>query len=151
MMKRVLILLLSLSMFPDDAFSQEKKEKPISLDWGTLSHVRWVKDEKKQVYRIKYGEQIKPYHGKIVDITGFMVSLDMDDKPSYFMLSANPASACFFCGGAGPESVIEVMAEKPIDYSWSPVTLRGRLRLEVKEEEFPVGMFYFLSNAKLIQ
>jgi len=36
---------------------------------------------------------------------------------------------CFFCGGAGPETVMEVFAKEPIKYSAEPVMLKGKLEL----------------------
>jgi hypothetical protein len=41
-----------------------------------------------------------------VKITGFMIPLD--GMGFSWVLSRNPNSSCFFCGGAGPETVIEL-------------------------------------------
>lgn len=41
-----------------------------------------------------------------VAITGYLVPIS--HASNFYALSANPYQACFFCGGAGPESVIEL-------------------------------------------
>ena len=43
-------------------------------------------------------------------IKGFIIPIDPTEH--YYVLSANPYSACFFCGKAGPESIMELMLKK---------------------------------------
>ena len=40
-----------------------------------------------------------------------------------------PITCVFFCGAAGPETVMEVYAEAPIEYTAAEVTIRGTLQL----------------------
>jgi hypothetical protein len=64
------------------------------------------------------------------------------------MLSAYPTAACFFCKGAGPESVMEVYPKKPIPYSKNAVKIRGRL--ELNDSDY-MKMAYLLKDAVLVE
>ena len=51
-----------------------------------------------------------------------------------FLLSKNPLASCFFCGGAGPETVIEVyFKEKPPYKTDDVVEITGKLQLNVDD------------------
>jgi hypothetical protein len=63
------------------------------------------------------------------------------------MLSAFPTATCFFCKGAGPESVMEVYPSKPIPFSKNAVTIKGKL--ELNELDY-LKMAYILKNAQII-
>lgn len=49
-----------------------------------------------------FGDSVQSLAGKPVSISGYVLTLE----PGVYALSANPFSSCFFCGGAGPESVL---------------------------------------------
>ena len=55
----------------------------------------------------------------------------MDPDMGYYILSRYPMSACFFCGGSGPESVVELkFKSKEQSFEMDEVvTLKGRLKL----------------------
>ena len=55
---------------------------------------------------------------------------------------------CFFCGGAGPETVMEVYAKEAINYTAEPITIRGRLQLNSGDIN---RLIYSLSEAKLVE
>jgi hypothetical protein len=52
---------------------------------------------------------------------------------------------CYFCGGAGPESVIEVTVKKPLKFTSRVITLKGTLKLNDSD---PDKLFYLLINAE---
>ena len=58
-----------------------------------------------------------------------------------------PYNMCFFCGGAGPETVMEVTATEPVKYSTSRITLRGTLTLNDSNIN---QLMYLLSDAELV-
>ncbi len=82
----------------------------------------------------------------MVSVEGFAIPLDPGGKQ--ITLSANPYSACFFCGKAGPASIMTVLfsnAEKGLhtdDY----IYLTGRMRLNYADPSQP---YYTLEHAKL--
>lgn len=82
------------------------KDTLITLDWQTLRDVRY-----KRKYHAEYdeyfeypifGAQVKALDRKKVEVQGYIIPLG----GGAYALSKNPYAACFFCGGAGPETVI---------------------------------------------
>jgi hypothetical protein len=49
---------------------------------------------------------------KKVTIRGYFLDLDPDGK--WYMLSKNPFATCFFCGKAGPETILELLDYKNV-------------------------------------
>lgn len=84
----------------------DNKDTLINLDWQTLRDVRY-----KRKYHAEYdeyfeypifGPQVKALDRKKVEVQGYIIPLG----GGAYALSKNPYAACFFCGGAGPETVI---------------------------------------------
>ena len=46
-----------------------------------------------------------------------------------FVFSAFPYKSCFFCGGAGPETVIEVFSTNGINFTSEKIEIKGILKL----------------------
>ncbi|MCK8515579.1 DUF3299 domain-containing protein [Methylonatrum kenyense] len=92
-----------------------------------------------------FDDDLRALHGTEVKVQGFMLPLENDDKHSHFIVTRSPPS-CFFCLPGGPESVVEIKAEKPLEFSFDPVVLKGRLALL---EDSEMGLFYRLENATL--
>jgi hypothetical protein len=61
-----------------------------------------------------------------------------------FVFSAFPYNMCFFCGAAGPETVIEVLASEPIKYTSEAIYIKGILVLNDKD---PNKLMYGIKNA----
>jgi hypothetical protein len=67
--------------------------------------------------------------GAEVTVQGHYLPVDADGKS--IIISKYPYAACFFCGGAGPESVAEIFFEGKLP-KLKPdqvITVRGKLRL----------------------
>ena len=80
------------------------------LTWNMLSDVTF-KDVYLEEYDIYYyyptfGPKVLDMEGREVKISGYVIPVDYDEN--YYVLSAFPYASCFFCGGAGPESVIDL-------------------------------------------
>lgn len=54
-----------------------------------------------------FSEEVENLKGKKVAIKGYVIPL----SPGRYVLSANPFASCFFCGNAGPESVMELFLQ----------------------------------------
>lgn len=106
------------------------------------------------VFKPQFTEAIRRHAGKTVDIKGYIIPSEIvagamgGTRAGMFMFSAFPNQSCFFCGGAGPESVIEAYPKKPIPYSKESVTIRGRL--ELNDTDF-LRMAYILKDAQLVE
>lgn len=92
-----------------------------------------------------YSAEITKEDGKEVTLMGFMFPLEQSEKQKNFLIGPYPLS-CPFHYHIGPAQVVEVLAKKPIEFSYEPVTLKGRLSLRFNEE---TGVFYYLEDATL--
>ncbi|MEX0729153.1 MAG: DUF3299 domain-containing protein [Aquisalimonadaceae bacterium] len=92
-----------------------------------------------------FNDEVRSLNGKDVRIQGFMLPLENTEQHSHFMLTSTPPS-CFFCLPGGPESIVEVKADRPVDFSFEPVVLAGRMELM---EDSDMGLFYRLNGAKV--
>ena len=100
-------------------------------------------------YQVEYpvfGPKARALNGEEITIRGYMIPYEVYLGPKYFILSALPVAACFFCGGAGPETVMEVYTEEEVEISQDRVTVTGKLRLN---EDDPNHMMYVLKEAKV--
>lgn len=76
----------------------------------------------------EFGEKIKSFRGKLVSIKGYF--LDISGSGEIFLVSQNPMASCFFCGAAGPETIIQVhFKEIPPFKTDQIVTVVGTLEL----------------------
>jgi hypothetical protein len=89
---------------------------------------------------------IKAYHGKTIDIDGYIIPLDKTGKT--VVLSGYAMAECFFCGSGGPETVMEVMLTSPIKYTSKRVKVRGKLTLNTAD---PEKLMYILKEGKLVE
>lgn len=79
-----------------------------------------------------FGESIKAYDGAQVAITGYF--LDISGNGDVFLISQNPMASCFFCGAAGPETIIEVhFKEKPSFKTDQIVKVTGALKINTDD------------------
>ncbi len=141
MHKLLILLIISVWMQPH-LFAQQK------LSWTDLNDVSFH-----DIYSAKYGEyfmkptfgdMIKSYEGTKVRVKGFFLDFSYDDQ-AFHMISKNPMSSCFFCGGAGPETIVEVVFEqKPPFKTDQVVEVTGILELNVDDVEH---CNYILKNA----
>lgn len=127
----------------NSAYSQLK------LSWKDVIDV-YAKEvsfsEKNPAIAIKgQGKSLKDIEGKVISITGYFLDLDPDGE--WFMVSKNPFATCFFCGGAGPETVIELLKYKNVNKKFKTddiVEVTGTLKM-IAENEDDVG--FVLYNA----
>ena len=101
MRKLIIICILLSSMF---VYGQEE------VDWRTLADVtfedKYLEDLDAYYWHPTFGENVKALEGEEIVVTGYVIPVDYESN--YYILSAFPYAACFFCGNAGPETVIEL-------------------------------------------
>ncbi|MCK0131298.1 hypothetical protein MWU59_07235 [Flavobacteriaceae bacterium F08102] len=79
-----------------------------------------------------FSKNIKGHEGKKVTIKGDF--LDLDPLGEFFFHSENPLYACFFCGDAGVESVVELDLEQIPDIGTDDlIQITGILKLNTGE------------------
>ncbi|MDX2061463.1 MAG: hypothetical protein SFY70_00215 [Bacteroidia bacterium] len=118
--------------------------------WDLLLQVRFetrlYKGER--MYWPVLSDKIKAAHNKPLRLKGYLIPMQAGQTHLTFYLSLKPESECFFCGGGGPESIVEVTATQPVPYSYTPIMLVGTL---VVNDSDPNQMLYRLIGAKLAQ
>ncbi|MFN0203244.1 MAG: hypothetical protein ACKVTZ_17080 [Bacteroidia bacterium] len=118
--------------------------------WKTLGKVTFRGERDKSVgYDVQYpvfSPEVKALKGKTIVIKGYMIP--MNESKGYFALSSKPYQTCYFCGGAGIETVMEIYSKKPIKYSAKPITLKGRLKLN--EYDILNHLIYILEDAEAL-
>lgn len=96
-----------------DMARMDSSDTPKPLNWEVLRDVKYKKRYNKEYdqyfdYPV-FGEKTKSLNGKKVSIKGYIIPLDV----GLYALSKNPYASCFFCGGAGPETIIGLTFAKP--------------------------------------
>ena len=80
-----------------------------------------------------FSQDVLALEGQEVTITGYIIPVEGYKSHKEFIFSAYPYNMCFFCGGAGPETVMEVVALEPVPYTADPVTIKGTLTLNATD------------------
>lgn len=122
------------------------------LSWELLEDVSYEEQylEDSDTYWLipSFGDFIKLYEQQEVSIEGYLIVIDIDEN--FFVLSKFPYSACFFCGAAGPDSIVELQLDHKLRgvQTDQRVQVKGRLRLNKSD----INHFsYILSQASIVQ
>jgi len=119
------------------------------LTWEILRDVSFEDKyyEKEDEYFLypTYGDQVQSYKGKDVFISGYLLPINPDSN--IYVLSANTFSSCYFCGNAGPESIVELdlaeeLGEGYITDQW--IAFKGEFSLNADNLDH---LYYILEDA----
>ncbi len=138
------------SKLPDDQlYSFIGKDTPAGvIPWQLLRNVKLVEEKKagKLTMRPEFSAQIRELDKQTVKVYGFIMPLSTTPKQKHFLISPLPTH-CPFCVSQGPDSMIEVMAKTPVDFSsWDPVIVSGKLELLNDS-----SLFYRLVDAEQVK
>lgn len=132
--------------------STEKATSKKKSVWKTLSKITYKKKyDELMGFKIDvpvFSKPIKKLQGKEVELKGYIIPVEGYKSHTEFIFSAFPYNMCFFCGGAGPETVMEVEAIKGIEYSAEQIILKGTLELNDSDIN---RLMYILKNAVLVE
>ncbi len=121
--------------------------------WATLSIVdkTTTYDEflGMEVVSVTPGPIAKTLNQKEIEISGYMIALDVKRKQSHFMFSRYPQNMCFFCGAAGPESAMQVFMANNVELEHTTDKIKIRGILNVQQGD-PTGLIYTLTQANYI-
>ena len=125
-----------------------------NLSWKDLSKVEF-EDRMNQEFNTMiaypiFHPSIKKLDGKIIQIKGYVIPFEETGDASIVILSAFPFSSCFFCGGAGPETVMDVQMKKkmPRFKQDALVSFKGKLRLNDTDLDY---LNYILDEAEVLE
>lgn len=129
----VSILLVVMMTGVTFAQNEAEEDKAAQQVWKTLSRIKFKKQyDEFMGFKVNvpvFSNAVKALDGKEITIRGYIIPTEGYKSHKEFVFSAFPYSMCYFCGGAGPESVMEVTATEPIKYTAEPVTIKGILQL----------------------
>ncbi len=147
-----LILFLAIGLLSTSVLSaQEEAAKTPSL-WKTLAKITYKKQfDELMGFKVDvpvFSEAVKALDGQEVQVRGYIIPIEGYKSHTEFILSAYPYNMCFFCGGAGPETVMEVTSVEGIEYTAEPITIKGILRLNDSDIN---KLMYALEQVELVQ
>ena len=145
-MKRVMIISM-VCLLTSQLYAQRKENI-----WRTLALMKYEREDSQSSGGLKakghFISMIEALEGKEITLKGYIVPLSGKKAQSHFMFSAYPYENCFFCGKAGPESVVEVFTaeRQKIPYSDKAVFIKGIFKFTSRN---PEGVMFTLENATL--
>ncbi len=121
------------------AFISNAGKEEVAITWDTLTDITYTRKFNKQeeMYFMypTFGDKVKALQGKTVSIKGYMIPVD--ETGEMYVISAKPMAQCFFCGGSGPESLIELdFRKKGRRFKTDEIrTIKGVLKLNPEDVE----------------
>lgn len=118
----------------------------VVLEWGLFTSTGYELDEDGAFVNPTYPDALKALDGKTVIVKGYIVPVDVQLQT--YVLSAFTLNQCFFCGNAGPESVIQLFFKSAPPHLLTDqfVVLIGRLELK---QQKPGSFFFTLYDTQL--
>ena len=131
--------------------SASESEEGTENLWKTLSRITYTKEYDEflgfKIDKPVFGESVQALEGKEVSVRGYIIPVEGYKSHTEFIFSAYPYNMCFFCGGAGPETVMEVEASEPVEYTAEQVVLKGKLQLNADDIN---RLMYVLVDATMV-
>lgn len=120
-------------------FGQNDENESLETEntWKTLSRITYKKEfDELMGFKIDkpvFSNKVLALQDKEIIIKGYIIPVEGYKSHNEFILSAFPYNMCFFCGGAGPETVMEVEAKEPVKYQADAIYLKGTLKLNADD------------------
>lgn len=115
---------------------------PGVVSWHILAKVNYTRLN--DTTALQFDDGVSALDGKIVKLRGYITVLDSTRDQRHFILSSKPPT-CPYCLPAGPEEMVEVFGERPVRYSFDPITVFGRFWIRHVGDS---GFFYRMVDAK---
>lgn len=145
------LLLSALAIFLIGISAQQGQAQSDNL-WQSLADLTFKKEYDEMLgFKVDvpvFSPALKELEGQEVTIKGYIIPVEGYKSHTEFVFSAYPYNMCFFCGGAGPETVMEVYAAEAIKYTAEPVTIKGKLELNDSDIN---RLIYALNDATLVE
>lgn len=140
-----------MSFTPGEANITEKTEfqNATEITWKLLGQIDFVKKKNPHYGEVMYpmvNGTLKALQGKKIKATGFIVPIDSKS----YALSKNVFAQCFFCGNAGPETImgIKFKGATPRLKTDTYVTMEGTFRYNADDID---DWIYHIENAVITQ
>lgn len=145
---------LSPSLQEEDTTTYKLVDGHFDLTWNDLAKVdfeeRFNDDLSTMVAYPIFHPSIKKLDGQMIQLKGYVIPFEETGDETIVILSAFPFTSCFFCGGAGPETVMDVQLKKQKTRfkQDAMVTFRGKLRLNDSDLDY---LNYILDEAVVFE
>lgn len=147
----ILLSVISIGAYAQEASIQDSENKKENI-WKTLSRITYKKEYDEflgfKIDKPVFADQVQQLEGTQIEVKGYIIPVEGYKSNTEFIFSAYPYNMCFFCGGAGPETVMEVESNEPVEYTAEQVILKGKLTLNADDIN---RLMYLLSEAVLIE
>lgn len=135
---------------PNPVLTAAAEEDYRELTWAELADVDfkdvYLEELDSYYWKPQFGPQVLAAEGQDIYITGYVIPVDLDED--FYVLSRYPFANCFFCGGAGPESVIDLRFADSDHRTYQTderLTFHGNVRLNADDV---YQMNYILESAE---
>ena len=125
------------------------------VSWNTFAQVTFHREYSEtfgfevNVKPPEFSKELMALNGKEIRVKGYVIPVDVE--LGMYMVSANPFANCFFCGNAGPETVVELFPNGsfPRFTTDQMVTFKGILQINTQGEMNAVP--YQLFQAEMVR
>ena len=115
-----------------------------TVPWQVLQEAKTVQRADKKFGPV-FTREIRGLDKQQVKIYGFMMPLEQTRMQKRFLIASFPPH-CPFCMPGGPESMVEVLADQPIEFTYEPIVVAGRMA--VLDDDV---VYYRLTHANAVQ
>lgn len=123
-----------------------------AVEWADLAGITYIKKMDEllgfKVDMPVFNDQVKKFEGKKIKIKGYIIPTEGYKNQKEFIFSAYPYSMCFFCGNAGPETVMEVRSPKGVPFTNDQITISGTLHLNGDDIN---SLMFLLTDAAMVK
>lgn len=146
----ITIFFSSFSVYDNHGFEKQNNFiKSDTLTWKQLSNIKYALKKHPSYGEINFpivNAELKKLSNKKIVIKGFIVPID---NKSY-ALSKNVFASCFFCGKAGPETIMGIKFAKATPKLKTDlyVTLEGTFRYNENDAD---DWIYHIENAVIVK
>lgn len=142
----ILFAVLSIALSAQPATESHEKT------WKTLAKVTYKKEYDEilgfKIDKPVFSDKVKALDDNEIYVKGYIIPVEGYKSHKEFILSAFPYNMCFFCGGAGPETVMEVKSITPIPFQAESIVIKGKLKLNHDDVN---KLMYALIDAELVK
>jgi hypothetical protein len=127
----------------------------IDLTWKMLGITKYEKEFSQQLGGMvdipTFPKMLEDLNDYQVFVKGYIIPLEEVGNDTLLILSKNPYTSCFFCGQAGPETVMEIRLknQKKFDFKLDQkVTFKGAFKTNGRDFDY---LNFILNEAKVLE
>ena len=125
------------------------------VSWDTFAQVTFHKQYSEtfgfevNVKPPEFAPKLLAYQGKEILVKGYVIPVDVE--LGMYMVSSNAFANCFFCGNAGPETVVEIFPASKLPRFNTDQIVTFKCILQINKEGEMNAVPYQLFQAKVVK